>query len=139
MSLKGDRQVFEFNNDFVGSGIMERGGIVSAIPGATTGVATYLKSLTGTASSQGEFARTLSNFIGNAFLPEDMRERKFKVFTEKKGRDLDTMANSLMKRGLIGTAGEHLYGSEKPKETIPEDAYEYKVINGKTYRKLKAK
>lgn len=42
MSLKGDRQVFEFNNDFVGSGIMERGGIVSAIPGATTGVATYL-------------------------------------------------------------------------------------------------
>ena len=105
------------------------------------GVATYLKSLTGTASSQGEFLRTITNYVGNAFKPEDMREATFKSFTNKKKRDLDTQARSLMKRGLVGTAGEYLYGSSNTtKSTVTsDDMYEYKTINGKTYRKLKAK
>lgn len=41
MSLLSNRQVFETANDFVGSGIMERGGIVCHIPGSTNAV-TYL-------------------------------------------------------------------------------------------------
>jgi hypothetical protein len=80
-------------------------------------VAQYLKGLSGTAASQNEFSRTLSNFIGDSFKQEDTREATIKAFTQKKKVDLDKRAKQLAKRGLVSTAGNWLYKGKTPKKT----------------------
>jgi hypothetical protein len=95
-------------------------------------VAQYLKLMSGTAASQKEAASTLNNFVGGAFLNEDVREKKLKSFVEKKKRDLDVRAKQLTKRGLVHTSGEWMYG-KKADNTVSSAKQE--PIQGKAIRR----
>lgn len=101
------------------------------------GVAIYLKGLTGTASSQGEFVRTLNNFVGRDMTREDVKQEVFSNFIEKKARDLDVLARSIVKRGLVNTGGEWLARNNKQTkkkdtsvEAIGGKEYETRTVNG---------
>ena len=95
------------------------------------GVATYLKGLSGTAASQAEFERTLGNFIGRDMTQEDIKQTVFENFITKKSRDIDVLAKSLARRGLVQTGGEWLTRNKKKKQ---EETYQRGEVSsdGKT-------
>ena len=97
------------------------------------GVAIYLKSLSGTAASQAEFARTLNNFVGKDLTQEDIKQEVFSNFIAKKARDLDVSAKRLAKRGLTNVGGSWL--ARNNKKSVPDS--ETRIVNGTTYSKQK--
>lgn len=103
MSLKGDRQVFETVNDFVGSGILERGGILCVVPGATTGVATYLNA----AAVSGQVAKPIG-----ILLDDIEAHNPFKQFEQ-------THRNVIRSGTAVSIAAEGEFWTDKYETTLP--------------------
>lgn len=104
-------------------------------------LADYLKTMSGTAASEAEAKRRLTDMFGGDWSQEDIKANVFRNFISKEKEKALKTGENLVKRGLVGDvydAYKELEGSATPRQTKKPKATEFKVgqravQNGKTY------